>query len=408
MEKNNYFINVNFNRMSGLNHIFNKFDYEVIEEMYKNCDEQGIPLTYDFMYKFISLLPKNKVVVTISPDPAITASTIAGMSEKYMYGQVEGNSRNTPNLKIIYLTATPHLLGNYKEITIENFTNSIVSNLIGKSNFSFVKNKLLLNPEQFFILGINDNLLEDDQKEELDNSEISYFTMSQIRKKGIFNVMDYINEKIGNDPVMIIYDMSCASHSTAPCVTRFLREGIRTNVKDLNGFTNEELLKIFNKINTENLVGLDITSFDFRIDDKEIGYRITCESAKLALSLLRIKEKKINIFNEHSRFLIHRPIEQINEKDKGWYILRGVPLDLRESIMKKLNNDTITSLNIDIEGDGNEETVLIATTTIFEQEKFSYLNNEDKLKITDCVLFPVEKTSMMFELLNTNENSLHI
>lgn len=402
--KNTYMINVTCNGITGKTHICNKFDYEVIDEMYKKYDEFDNPLVYNFLYKLALNIPKNKTLVTFSPDPSITGATIAGLSEKHMYVECE---KYMSSLKIIYITSSPHLLSNYKDTTIENLRNSTISTLLGWTDKSYIGNKLILNPKQFILIGINDNLIEEDEKEELDNSEISYFTMSQIRKKGITNIVDYINEQIGSDPLMIVFDMSATSYDTSPCVTRFLKDGAKTEIKKLNGFTFPELTQIFGRINVDNLVGLDITSYDFRIDDKEIEYRISCETARLPMKLLLgIKDKKINIFNEHSRFLIYRPIEQTSESDLGWYILRNIPLETREEILKTIDKDTITSIAIDVEENGEEEMILISTTTMMEQESKCFLAG--KIKMTDCVLFPQEKTSMMFELLNTSENSLHV
>jgi arginase family enzyme len=401
-----YFVNVNCNGITGKQHIYSKFDYEVIDDMYKTCDENENPVVYNLLYKLTLTVPKNKVVITLSPDPSISSATIAGLAEKYMCGQINGTP-NTPSLKIIYLTSVPHLLTKYKEPTIENFRNSIISNLLGATSCSYTGHKLALDCNQFYLLGINDNLLEDDEKEVLDNSGITYFTLNQMRKKGISNVIEYINNSIMCDPVMVVFDMASTSYETAPCVTRFLKDGIRTKIKDLNGLQTSELVDIFSKINKNNLVGLDITSFDFRIDNKERAYRISCEAARLPLAiLLNIKEKKINIFNENSKFLIYRPMNQESVTDVGWYILRNIPIDTREEIIKYIENDTIITLQIDIDNDGNEQTVMITTTTLGEQEEKTFFSKDKK--ITDCILFPVEKTSAMFELLNTNENSLHV
>lgn len=398
-ESEMYFININCNGITGKNHIYNKFDYEAIEELYKTCNDKGYPIVYNLIYKLALTLPKTKKIVTFSPDPAISSATIVGLAEKYMCGQIDG-SQYTSQLRVIYLTSSPHLLTNYKEVTVENLRNSVISNAMCTRLPSFTGHKLVLNPEQFFLIGINENLLEDDQREALDNSEITYFTTQQMRKKGISNVMEFINEKIMSDPVMVIFDMSSTSFDTAPCVSRFFKEDNDIKTADLNGFDRTELKEIFLKINNENLVGLDITSFDFRIDNKTRGYQLTCETAKLPLStLLGIKEKKINIFTEHSKFLIYRPIEQLSEFDVGWYILRGVPLDIKEQVIKHIDDDTITSLSIDIDGNGKEQTVLVTTTTMLEQENKSIFSKGTK--ITDCNLYQTEKTAMMFELINT-------
>ena len=166
-----------------------------------------------------------------------------------------------------------------------------------------------------------------------------------------------------------------------------------------------ELRELFLSIDKTNLVGIDITGFDFRIESKERAYRISCEAAKIPLyTILGMKEKKINIFNESSKFLIFRPLEQLSVMDLGWFILKGTSLELREEIIKCISDDTIQSLDIDL--DGKHETVMITTTTMSEQEQLSFY--DPNLKISDGVLFPAQKLYMAFELLNTPENSLLI
>ena len=399
-----FFINVTCNEMTAKSHLLNTFDFEVIDSMYKSHDDNEHPLVYNFLYKYILTLPKTKTIVTFSPDPAISGSTIAGMAEKYMYSQeINGRVKFMSRLKIIYITSSPHLLKNYKDVTIENLRNSITTHLLGLRNHSYVGNKLVLSADQFTFVGINENLLEENQREDLNNLDFSYFTLKQLRKKGIKNVMRSINDKNADSPVMIIYDMSVTSYEASPCVSRFLKEGIRTSPKFLNGLDISELRELFLEINKTNLVGMDITGFDFRIDNKERAYRITCETAKIPLYVLfGMKEKKINIFNENSKFLIFRPIEQTSLTDLGWFILRGISLETRESIIKCIDDDVIKSITIDL--DGVEETVMVTTTTIADQEQKSFY--DPNLKLSDCVLFPAQKLYMAFELLNTPENAL--
>lgn len=402
LQNNMYFLNVNCNGITSKNHFYSKCDYEIIDELYNNYDENGYPIIYNLVHKIALNIPKSKKLVTFSPDPAVSGGTITGLAEKFTF--VQGDV--FPKLRIIYLTSSAHMLTNYKEITLENLANSTISNAMGHRNNSYSGHRFVMNPDQFFLLGINDNLIEDDEREILNDSGITYFTLEQIRKKGISKVIEYINGKILSDPLMVVFDMSSTSYNSCPCVTRFLKDGLKTNMTKLNGFNNTELTEIFSKINSENLVGLDITSFDFRIDEKELAYRISCEIGRIPLNLLLgIKEKKINVFNENSRFLIYRPADQESKSDVGWYILRGVPLQLREELMKHIDDDTITSISIDIDGNGKEQLILVTTTTMTEQESKSILMEDTKMM--DCCLYPNEKTSMMFELLNTEENSLH-
>lgn len=403
-EENIFLINVTCNGITAKEHILEKFDHEIIDSMYKSSDDKGIPLVYNFLYRYVSALPANKKIITFSPDPVTSGSTISAMAEKYMYSEIDGNSvKFLSKLKILYITSSTHLLTNYSELSIENLRNSMLSHLLGKMPVSYMGNKLRLSKEQFVLVGINDNLLEHDEQEELDRCDVSYFTLKQLRKKGIKKVINSINLKFGNDPLMVVYDMASTSYECAPCVSRFLKNGTRTSPKLLNGFNEEELRELFLTINKTNLVACDITGFDLRIENKERAYRITCEACKIPLyTLIGMKERKINIFNEHSKFLIWRPIEQTSETDLGWFLMRGLSLVDRENIMKSIPKDTI--INFNVEDDGVEEVVLISTSTIDEQNSKSFYDPD--LKLTDCVLYPAQKLYMTFELLNTPENSI--
>jgi hypothetical protein len=79
-----FFINVAFPSITAKGHIYNKFDMEISEEMYNKKDTLGVPIIYNYLYKYTKELSKDKIIITMSPDPAIVASTIAGSAEKYM------------------------------------------------------------------------------------------------------------------------------------------------------------------------------------------------------------------------------------------------------------------------------------------------------------------------------------
>lgn len=104
------------------------------------------------------------------------------------------------------------------------------------------------------------------------------------------------------------------------------------------------------------------------------------------------KDNGIRIFNEKSKFLIFRPTELVDEGDYGWYILRGLGINLRKQILEKLDNDSIIDFDI------GEHSYFITTTTMEKQNKMNYLVNK---KLLDLVLFPDEKRDMCFELINS-------
>jgi len=401
-----HLINVNFPQISAKKHIYNKFDYEVSDALYDNYDENGVPIVYNFLYKYIKNLPKTKIITTLSPDPAITSATVTANAEKYMTIDCSNNSnipKYSSNLKIIYFTATPHFEKNIDEITVKSFSNSIISNAICDTNFTYTKHELALSENQFIIVGINTEILGENDKNELNNKNIVYFTLDMIKKKKMATIIKTINDLIMEDPVHIVFDMSVMCSDVAPCVTRFLSDDIKQKSPKVNGITITELEEALSSIDKTNVVGLDITSFDLRIKDTEKAYRLTCEVAKIALKhVLNITERKINVFNEHSKFLIWRPVDQCSHDDIGWFILRNVSLDLREKILADFVENKIITFSITTD-ENTEEDVFISSTCMMDQENKSYYTAES---IYDCALFPEEKLNMMFELINTNENAL--
>ena len=74
----------------------------------------------------------------------------------------------------------------------------------------------------------------------------------------------------------------------------FYNENI-SKIKSVN-LKNENIIDFFDKFNSLNIVGLDITGFNLREKTPDVLFKLTTETAKLALiHLLKIKEKKINI-----------------------------------------------------------------------------------------------------------------
>src|SRR3989339_2167701 len=225
-----FIININFPSITAKGHILNKFDYETSNDLYNYHDEYGYPIIYNFLYKYVLQFHENKKLITFSPDPAISSATISGFSERQNFMFFDSDNGETLNyhskLKIIYLTSTPHLNTEKGEITIKNITNSILSNLLCLNDVSFTGHKLKLESNNFFLIGLNEHLIEDEQFETLNKLNIMYFTLNQLRKKGIINIIQSINSIIDNNPILIIYDLSVTSFEIAPCVNRFTKDGL--------------------------------------------------------------------------------------------------------------------------------------------------------------------------------------
>jgi hypothetical protein len=112
------------------------------------------------------------------------------------------------------------------------------------------------------------------------------------------------------------------------------------------------------------------------------------------------------VFDEESRFLIFKPLEEIYDEKYGfgWYILRNINKNMQNEILSILKPDNIIMIDIpndnindDDDDDNINKHIMISSTNINEQnEKCYYLSESYK----DCCLYPDEKLSMCFELVN--------
>jgi hypothetical protein len=315
-----------------------------------------------------------------------------------MYSQmIDDTQKYLSNLKIIMITPFSHV-SELTEINIETLTKSIISNCICDTNYQYTDHKLVLSPDQFYIIGLNEDILEDIDKEKLDLHEITYYTLSQIRKKGIKNIIKSIISAIDDEPTHVIFNMASMESNSVPFVSRFTKD----YVPFVNGFTINEITEIFSLLQLK-LIGLDIVGYNTKINDIHKAHKITCEVAKIPLRfLLKIKEKKINIFNEHSKFIIWRPYTKLSSDDIGWFIMRGLTNDMKEEFLSKLIFDKITFIDI-LNDDGIKEKILLSATTMDEQDIKSYY--DVSTIVTDCVLFPEEKMAACFELVNISSSA---
>jgi|SaaInlStandDraft_3_1057020.scaffolds.fasta_scaffold11938_3 hypothetical protein len=132
---------------------------------------------------------------------------------------------------------------------------------------------------------------------------------------------------------------------------------------------------------------------DKKVNRERKKIKYTLKSVQNCISwVLNKKQKNINIFSEDSTFLIYRPREQTNkETDIGWYIMRGMTLEQRNELSKRITDDEIISK--DIEG---TEYYITKTSVNYQNSNLYYTAKT----IFDTVLFPQEKESMVFELIN--------
>jgi arginase family enzyme len=406
---NPFFININVPKddCNIGNRIKSIFDKEYTKDSYENGDERGNPNIYNEIYKDIVKLDVNPLV--LSPDSAVVSSVMTGLSRKYMYNEtvngINGDSHEQfrSNLKILYIDSHPDNNLQYNRDFI-GFNSSVVSNSMSQVTPTFTDHELNIYPEQITFFGLNESIIDDYSKENLKQLNCSYYNLKTLRKKGLTDVLNNIILRYNNsdDPVMVCIDLSVMNTMTCPCV-------YRGDYKNKGGLNHEEIYKVIKLLkNINNLVGLCITGYNFSlITDNNI--KQSCDMLtssiirEIITNLTDIKEKSINIFDEDTYFLIWRRVN--NHHDYGWYILRNCPLNIREQIIQTrlLDSDTIILDRI-LDENGSNMDVMITKTNIKEQQLKTYHGGGT---YTDCILFPEEKKSMMFELVNTPEATIN-
>lgn len=259
------------------------------------------------------------------------------------------NSIKVQEHKILYIT---------HELDINNILPMIQSNKLNSDNIIFLGLDKSNNTELI-----------------LDQYEIKYFTIDYILKKGLNNILNLINNMFDNSITHTVFDTSVCNNEIIP------------NNND-NGLKNKDI-GIIKSYLKNKIKYFTLTNFDDNM------YKIKF-IRDIMIEVMNIKEKKINIFTEDTRFVVYRPCQIEDKEDYGWYILRFLTLDEQEEILKNIDEDDIIQTTISYD-DNEDIDVYISSTTIREQEKLSYYTSTS---ILDRCLFPQEKTHMTFELIN--------
>jgi arginase family enzyme len=387
----NHFINIPVGDSDAKGIIYNNFNFQTDPNLYNQFDDD-IPRIYNTIYKFLLLQPQESRPITFSPDYAISSATIAAISEKYITKGSKGEQiQFTSPVKVIYLTSLSHF-DQFIDTSQQNMSKSILHNLLALGNVTYTRHKFIPSPENILLLGLNDNVLCTDDIQTMENNNLRYFTLNQLRNKTLKNVMEYIKDFIDDCPIHVIFDMSVMSILYTPAVFRFIDQE-KDLEKQVDGLDDKEIIYVFEELSKHKLVGLDITGYNLKMEMQEKQMMVTSYCAKLPLiHLLKLKQNKINVFTNDTKFLIFQPVD---DPEIGWYILKGLTIELEDKLIKELElkGDNIKQF---IFGDDN---VFITTTTVSEQKAKSYY---DATSMYDCVLIPAEEQQMIFYLMTKN------
>lgn len=389
-----YFVNIKtaFEALDSEGYVKTKFDQVL------NLDTSNKDIYNDLYNQYKTFT--NKKIVTLSSSKTATLVSIPAINEKYMYRQKNVNvpgdhPQFKSSLNILYISPKPDI-EQVKNWTLKELSSSIVSNACGLLTPQTVtKHNLLLNLSQFTFFGINEDSLTDKIKLECN----SFYPYDNIKGEKLKKTLKFLENKFTDEPVHIVFDLEILSQAISPLSFRY-DFTLKSEQDKLLGLNLEELYLTLESLKKLNIVGLDIVNYNLIKDETSIINRIQSETIqRIYGTLLNMSLKSFNVFNENSRFLIFKPIEEI-EEDIGWYLLRGVDMVLRNELMDKINNGQIITVKINEEEEENEneeKEILVTTTTIYDQNEYSYYSSEDFL---DKRLYPDEKIDMMFELLN--------
>lgn len=373
-----------------------KFNFTIKSNLY--VPQDSTMAIYDIYKKFI-MDKSNKLqkpIITISHDPAISGATISGVCEKYMFTEPTqtGVNYNT-DVKIIYIDSLPNIS---KKIYTHysDFNDAVISDCMSLNDISYTNSRVPINPANICFIGLNEDIIQDEQEHTLNEFKIDYFSIQTLRKKGIKKIMDTIISDYKYENVHIVIDLSCLALKYAPCAIR------QTDIETKDGFDIDELKLILTCLkDLDNVNSIDITGYNFGIKEKKekhnVANKITINSIELILSIfIENYKKSLNIFDEDSKFLIWK---KLNDSEPiGWFILRNIPKQEKTEIINAIDDDRI--ITISINDDDESYDAFVTTTTIREQqEKSFYVSNN----VSDCCLYPGEKLNMLFELISDNE-----
>lgn len=370
-----------------------KFNFTVKSNLYIPNDISLV--VYDTYKKFImdKTDKLQKPIITLSPDPAISGATISGVSEKYMFSETKDtNVTFNTDVKIIYIDQLPNLTKKeYKYYS--DFNDAIISDCLSLNQTSYTQSRVSINPANICFIGLNEEIISDEQQYTLNELNFDYYSLQTLRKKGIKKIIDNIVADYKHDNVHIVIDLSCLATQYAP-------SAIRTENNN-NGFDIDELKLIINCIKElENINSIDITGYNFGLTENKTKHNtannITVHSIEVILSsLINDYKKTLNIIDENSKFLIWKKLN--DEEPVGWLILRNMSNKDKQEIINAIGDDNI--INIPITEDDEIYEALVTTTTIKEQQERSFYTSNN---VTDCCLYPGEKINMLFELLNNS------
>lgn len=186
--------------------------------------------TYDLSY--------NKLV-TFGGDHSIATATIAAIND---------NTKN--NLAVIWIDAHADI-NTFATSTSQNIHGMPVAFLLGLCHQNFVNMQKKLKPSQIIYVGLRD--VDNPEWKFINSLNITYYTVQDIRDKGINKCIKEIQKIIGQSSVHISLDVDALDPLYCPS----------TGTKSNNGLDLEDVVKLIRDISRSNKTrSIDIAEFN--------------------------------------------------------------------------------------------------------------------------------------------------
>ena len=151
------------------------------------------------LYTYCKSPTENKQIF-IAENNYTCVPIISAINEKKM---VREGDVFSSELKILYFSD----YHNIEELNIDTINNSIIGGLCGWTTVLFENHNLTIKPEQIILIGLND-IDNDIDTEAIQNLNIEYYTLKNIRKKGIECILDKI--LISNPDILCVFNLDVA------------------------------------------------------------------------------------------------------------------------------------------------------------------------------------------------------
>lgn len=387
---NNFYVDVVNDEINKIDFVKKEINLIYQPTLYENENESSndFPQIYKTLYHDLKSIQLNKKIVVFSSDSYVIVPTIRAFTE--INSVREESSTGTTfksDLRIIYITNNIfiNLLTQSK-----NLEKSILSNIFGFTK-SFDSHCLNINPEQVTIAGYCEKDL--DEETEILINKLNFAKKIPLNNNFISLLEEHISDINSlNCKVLISIDLSILDINDYVGIKKMCgKSGIEFNI-----FTKiQEILKKLLNVCCVTITGYDFRYFKESQNLDRIKSKASAPIANILSTLCNEATSNINIMNEHTKFLIMR---SENDIFPGWHILKGVPVSLRNHIIKMMEeNDQDIICITEQDDEGNDITFMYSTTTLHEQRDKSYNNN---IKIEDKILFSDDKMAAMFELIN--------